>query len=55
MAPINIVTKIHELGNEINKIKNVNYLQHLNLNLDTPRIKKAMLNLGVIPRELKLL
>jgi len=53
-APVSIATKIYELGNEINKVKKVNYLQYLNLNLDSPRMRQAMKNIGVLPRELKL-
>lgn len=53
-TPVSIATKIHELGNEVNKVKNKNYLQYLNLNLDSPRIKQAMKNLGIVPRDLKL-
>ena len=54
-APVSVATKIQELGNEIFKIKNASHLQALNLDLDSPRLKKAMANLGVVAREMKLL
>ena len=54
-APVSVATKIQELGNEIFKIKNASHLQALNLDLDSPRLKKAMVNLGVVAKEMKLL
>jgi len=50
-----LAIKLPEMGNDIPQLRDVSYLSLLNLQLDSPRMKQAMQNLGIVANELKLL